>query len=250
MCPKRFSRRELEADSLPLLRYAFGRAAHDLNNHLSGLVGYFSLIKDRLGGDPSCARFFSFMSQSGTDMTALLKAMADFGEPPSPDAKPVDVNAAVRTVVGQLAASSRGELAPTLDLDEAAPRVRAQADALRDAIGRLLRNAVDASAARPAPVAVRTAAAAMPADLLVPPSQAADGWVCVEVEDFGAGMDEEAVRRCVVPFYTTKRATQQHGLGLSLACSHICAWGGGLDVRSAPGVGTTVSLYLPTSQGK
>jgi signal transduction histidine kinase len=242
--PRQFSRRELEADSLPPLRYAFGRAAHDLNNSLSGLVGYFSLIKDRLGSDPNCARFFGFMEQSGTDMAALLKAMADFGEPPSPDAKPVDVNAAVRTVVSQLAASIRGELAPSLELDEALPRVRAQAEALRDAVGRLLRNALEASAARPALVTVRTAAAAMPADALVPPGQAADGWVCVEVQDFGAGMDEQAVRRCVVPFYTTKRATQQHGLGLSLACSHVCAWGGALDVRSAPGAGTTVSLYL------
>jgi signal transduction histidine kinase len=250
VCPKQLSRRELEAGSLPVLRYALGRAAHDLNNYLSGLLGYFSLIKDRLGGDPNCARFFGFMEHSGADMAALLKAIADFGEQSSPDAKPVDANAAVRTAVSQLAASGQNELAPTLDLDEALPCVRAQAETLRDAVGCLLRNAFEASAARPAPVTVRTALAAMPADALVPPGQGAEAWVRIEVEDSGAGMDEEAVRRCVVPFYTTKRATRQHGLGLSLACSHVCAWGGGLDVRSAPGAGARVSLYLHASQDK
>jgi len=51
-----------------------------------------------------------------------------------------------------------------------------------------------------------------------------------------------------VPFFTTKRATDQHGLGLALVRSCVCAWGGGLDVRSTPGAGTTVSLYLRAAE--
>ena len=241
----------LDGNSLPLLRYAFSRAAHDLNNHLSGLVGYFSLIKDRLGDDPSCARFFGFMEQSGNDMAALLKTLADFGEPAGPEeAMPVDANAAVRTAVSLAVRSGGGGLAPALKLDETIPSVRAHAESLRDAVGHVLRNALEAAPTRPAAVTVRTGTGAIPADPLVPPQQEAGGWVRVEVEDLGAGMDEEAVRRCVVPFYTTKRATGQHGLGLALVCSYVCAWGGGLDVRSAPGAGTTVALYLPASQRK
>ena len=244
MSPQEFCLGTLESDSLPILRFAFGRAAHDLNNYLSGLLGYFSLIKERLPDDANSKRFLRLMERSGNDMAALLRTLADFGEPADPDGPPVDVNAAVRAAVNQAVESTEGGLEPTLELDETVPRVAAHAGSLGGAIEQLIVNGFEASPERPAPVTVGTTCAAVPADPLVPPREAADEWVRIEVQDVGAGMDEEAVRRCVVPFYTTKRATNQHGLGLALVCSRVCAWGGGLDVRSKPVVGTTVSLYL------
>ncbi len=244
MSPQELCLGTLESDSLPMLRFAFGRVAHDLNNYLSGLLGYFSLLKERLPDDANCARFFSLMERSGRDMAVLLKKMADFSEPADPDGHPVDVNAAVRAAVNQAVESTEGGLKPTLELDETVPRVAAHAGSLGGAIEQLIVNGFEASPERPAPVTVRTACAAVPADPLVPPREAADEWVRIEVEDVGAGMDEETIRRCVVPFCTTKRATNQHGLGLALVCSCLCVWGGGLDVRSTPGAGTTVSLYL------
>jgi signal transduction histidine kinase len=154
----------------------------------------------------------------------------------------------VGSAVNQAVESSKGELEIRFERDEALPRVAARAGSLGEAVRHLLVNALEASEARPAAVTVRTARAASPSDLLMPVRQATAEWVRVDVEDHGAGMDEEAARHCVVPFYTTKRATDQHGLGLALVCSYAYGWGGGLDVRSRPGAGTTVSVYLPVAQ--
>jgi len=249
MAPQRVSHEGLEGNSLPVLRYAFGRAAHDMNNYLSGYAGYLALLKERFGDQPDCARYFGLAEKSAERMAVLIKALADFSEPGRPDAKPVDVNAAVRGALDLLGELKEGGLDLTLDLDETTPRVAAHSGSLREAIAHVLRNALEASTTRPAAVAVRTGRAAIPPEALVPPSGSTGPWACIEVKDAGAGMDEETVRSCVAPLFTTKRATDQHGLGLSLVCSGVCAWGGGLDVRSTPGAGTTVSLYLRAAEG-
>jgi signal transduction histidine kinase len=245
MPPRELPPEALEPDELPMLRYAFGRAAHDLNNYLSGFLGYLGLIRNRLPDDADCARFFGFLERSGTQMAALLKLLADFADPPSAAAAPVDANAAVKEAARRVAGLTGAAPDPRFELDEAIPRAAAHAGSLREAIGHLLLNAFEATTERPAWVAVSTRLARPPAGVLVPPSTRPDAFVRIDVEDHGAGMDPEAARRCIVPFYTTKRAADQHGLGLAVACSCVCAWGGGLDVRSRLGAGTTVSLFLP-----
>ena len=248
MSPQRVSHEVLEGNSLPVLRYAFGRAAHDMNNYLSGFAGYLALLKERFGDQPECARYFGLAEKSAGRMAALVKVLADFSEPGRPDAKPVDVNAAVRGALDQLVELKEGGFDLTFDLDETAPRVVAHSGSLREAIAHVLRNALEASATRPAAVIARTSSGAIAPEALVPPRDGTGPWACIEVEDSGAGMDEATVRSCVVPFFTTKRATDQHGLGLALVRSCVCAWGGGLDVRSTPGAGTTVSLYLRAAE--
>jgi signal transduction histidine kinase len=56
-------------------------------------------------------------------------------------------------------------------------------------------------------------------------------------------MDEEALERVFEPYFSTK--TTGTGLGLPIARRNIELNGGSIDVRSAKGVGTTVTLRLP-----
>jgi two-component system sensor histidine kinase HydH len=73
------------------------------------------------------------------------------------------------------------------------------------------------------------------------------GKVAIEVQDSGRGMSEEERRRAVEPFYTTRPAGS--GLGLTLVQSLVQARGGTVEIRSAPGRGTRVSLLLPAAGG-
>jgi signal transduction histidine kinase len=65
----------------------------------------------------------------------------------------------------------------------------------------------------------------------------------VLVEDDGPGMDEETLARAFVPFFTTKN--QGAGLGLSLCERLVRAQGGQIDLRSEPGRGTRVRVWIP-----
>jgi signal transduction histidine kinase len=71
------------------------------------------------------------------------------------------------------------------------------------------------------------------------------GWVRIRVEDSGTGMTPEVLERVFEPFFTTKPPGQGTGLGLSQVFGFCRQAGGGVQVQSTPGQGTTVDLLLP-----
>ena len=70
-------------------------------------------------------------------------------------------------------------------------------------------------------------------------------YVLIEVRDTGAGMAPEVLERAFEPFFTTKPTGQGTGLGLSMAYGFVKQSGGEIVLRSTPGEGTSVRIYLP-----
>jgi len=71
----------------------------------------------------------------------------------------------------------------------------------------------------------------------------AEEGVVVEVADTGPGLDEDQRTRLFTPYYTTKKGGT--GLGLAIVQGIVSDHAGRIEARSAPGEGTTFSLYLP-----
>lgn len=83
-----------------------------------------------------------------------------------------------------------------------------------------------------------------------PPCDLAPGrYIRLDVSDQGEGMDATMLGRVTEPFFTTKPPGEGTGLGLSMAKGFAEQSGGGLAIRSAPGEGTTVSIWLPVASG-
>jgi signal transduction histidine kinase len=76
----------------------------------------------------------------------------------------------------------------------------------------------------------------------------ADGQVWVEFEDSGKGIAPEHIGKIFDPFFTTKPVGKGTGLGLSLSYGIVHKHKGRIEVRSAPGRGTTFRVWLPERQ--
>lgn len=69
--------------------------------------------------------------------------------------------------------------------------------------------------------------------------------VCVAVVDDGEGIGADVLPRIFEPFFTTKSVGKGTGLGLSQVYGFSRQSGGGLEVTSEPGEGTTIRMFLP-----
>lgn len=114
--------------------------------------------------------------------------------------------------------------------------VRADRVQLRQVVVNLISNAIHAMAETP-PEERR---------LLIRTAPSPDGCALLSVEDRGCGMSESVRARIFEPLFTTKRTGM--GVGLALCRSIVDAHGGSIDVRSAPGQGTTFELRLPLAE--
>jgi signal transduction histidine kinase/CHASE2 domain-containing sensor protein len=72
-------------------------------------------------------------------------------------------------------------------------------------------------------------------------------YVTIEIADNGSGIRPEILPRVFEPFVTTKEVGAGTGLGLSQVHGFVHQSGGAVDIKSEPGRGTTVRMYLPAA---
>lgn len=73
-------------------------------------------------------------------------------------------------------------------------------------------------------------------------------WATLEVRDTGCGMPDAVMARLFEPFFTTKAPGLGSGLGLATVYGIARQLGGQVVVESTVGVGTSVSLWIPSSE--
>jgi len=169
----------------------------------------------------------------GLDRTRrLVGDLRDLAAPGPRRESEVDVARGLRSTLQLLGHALReAEIDLDVRIPDTLPRVPGDPRALNQVFLNLMKNAAEALDGRGGTISV----AARPDD----------DSVVVEVGDDGPGIDPEVQMRLFDPFFSTKEAGRGTGLGLSISRRIVLEHGGALDVRSAPGRGTTFTLRLP-----
>jgi two-component system sensor histidine kinase HydH len=228
-----------ERDRLAAIGEMAARLAHEVKNPLGAIKGAAQLLAEPSPGaaeiDPSSREFLGIILEEVDRLDRVVGSVLDYARPTKGNPAAVDLNGIVRRTVQILSSDRDDEVALELDLVDDLPRIRVDAEQLRQVLMNLVRNATQAMNGR-GRVIVATRARGIPSAK----------WVELKVTDSGPGISQKVLKNLFVPFYTTKN--QGTGLGLAISQRLVQSAGGTIEVNTHEGAGTTFTVVLPASE--
>ena len=234
-----------QAQKLDAIGQLTGGIAHDFNNLLMVIDGYARQALNRLGDTDAAEASIKEVLLGAERATTLTRQLLAFSRRQLMERRVFCIKENLQEIEGLLVRSI-GEL---FDLAFDFPEHRLCIDTDPGEFTQAVVNlAVNARDAMPGGGAITVGFRERPMDdrfVEKFPDLRAARTVEVFVTDQGHGMDRETLRRVFEPFFTTKERGKGTGLGLAMVYGFAQQSGGAVDIVSAPGEGTTVSIVLP-----
>jgi signal transduction histidine kinase len=244
------SRRELEsqllqAQKLEAVGQLAGGVAHDFNNLLTVIDGYTALAQSKVEDPAFVQKALGEIAGASVRAAALTTKLLAFSRKQMLKSTVADANEIVSSALDLVEPLIGEQIQVHRLLEPDAGNVLVDIGQLEQVIVNLAVNGRD-SMRDGGNLYIATRCVELDAS-----TELDEGtYFCLTVRDDGCGMDAETQTKIFDPFFTTKPAGEGTGLGLSTAYGTITQSGGQLSVISAPGVGTTFTIYLPHSDSQ
>ncbi len=245
--------RELEtqfrqSQKLEAIGQLTGGMAHDFNNLLGVIIGNLELLNRHLQDNEEALKRVNTAyrsAQRGADLTRRMLAVA---RRQSLRPQPVCVNEIVEEILGILPRTLGPDIDLKTHLDEDLPAVMVDPSEMENALLNLAINARDAMPGG-GRLYIRTEQVELNEDYtpVFNGEIKAGQYVRICISDNGSGMAPDVLQRVFEPFFTTKEHGKGSGLGLAMIYGFIKQSRGNVRIYSEPGEGTTVNIYLPST---
>lgn len=225
-----------------LTRLAAG-ICHDVNNFLTPVLAYATMIKEDLPPGHPAIEFADEIIQAAEKSQEFMKLMQDI-RAKGHISGGFDLNAAAASVVAGFQAGLPAGIQMSFHPDPAAAAASGDTGAIGRALRELLDNAV---VAMPVGGTITVATACVQLDGETPMDNAtapAGRYLVLSVRDEGTGMTGDVRARMYDPYFSSKPNGQAKGLGLSLAAGLINKCNGFIRSTTALGAGTTFEIFL------
>lgn len=234
-----FFEQKRRADSISHLSLIAGGLAHEIKNPLSGMKGAAQLLLNEPGITPRQGKYLGIVVNEVNRIDRLVGELLHLSKPKSLCFAAVNINRVLHQLRDMTLVAGGKMVEIVENFDPSLPDINADEDALRQIFLNLIRNAIDAIPARGT---VRLTSQIVP-ELTLKTGQKKRQIMRVTVADNGCGIPEDKLEKIFTPFYSDKlRGT---GLGLAIVNQLVELHSGSVSVKSKPGVGTTVSVFLP-----
>lgn len=229
-------------ESLGLLARGF---AHDFNNLLTVLLGNLSLAEMRLRGNTDRVPELQTAKQATLQAQNLVQQLLTFARGGAPIKRLTSFGELIEKFFQNH--SRAGQIQYRVEVQDGVPSVPVDPAQIRRLLSNLVRNAEQAMP-QGGEAVVRCFAPdpkeMFPNEMVLDlPSQPTG--VVIEVQDSGEGIAPEHLPHIFEPYFSTRKADNATGLGLTVCESIAKAHGGSISVRSESGHGTSVRFYLP-----
>jgi signal transduction histidine kinase len=221
------------ADRLAKMGQLTAGVAHELNEPLSGILGFAQLALKKIDSPEQSARYLDRIVQSCLHAREIIKKMMLFSSPAPQHMARADLN--------RLLADGMAFIVPRFEksgirfdsvLDPDLPAIVADPAQITQVLVNLVINAIHA----------------MPnGGVLTVKTVAAEGKTRMIVQDTGVGMDAQTMEQIFLPFFSTKDVDHGTGLGLSVVHGIITAHHATIEVQSQVGRGAVFTITFPAA---
>ena len=225
--------------------------AHDFNNLLMTILTASDRLEDVVRAERQADRdsgpeLLGWIKMAAERAAALTRQLLDFSHVQDTDSGPIDVHKSLASFVEILSSTVGASIQVESELY---PKQLATIGNLARFESGLMNLAVNARDAMPEGGTLQFRTDEVQLDGRDPRFAAfrleGKNFIRIDVTDSGSGIEPQILEKVFDPFFTTKAVGKGTGLGLSLFYTYTREVGGALEVRSAPGEGTTVSIFLP-----
>jgi len=203
--------------------------AHEIRNPLSGISSVAQILKREVKGSTTHNELIDAMLSEINRLNSLVKELLVYSKPVRLNLKDVDIFKLINEVIsfqghvsGNCRISFRG--------DSGIPSIRVDPERVRQVLLNILKNAIDAGSS----------------NIVVSLRRESAGLLSIRISDDGCGIPEEEIEKVFELFYTTKE--KGTGLGLPICRRIMEDHGGGIEIESERGKGTTVTLRFPIAR--
>jgi len=208
--------------------------AHEINNPLTGVIGFAQILQKREDLPNDVRKKLSIISEGGQRMGEIIGRLLTFARQSKPSITLVDINKTIRSTLSLMRYDMRtSNITVRTKLESGLPCIMADAGQLKQVFLNIVVNAKQEmeSSHGGGHLEVR--------------SKLVDNTIQISFKDNGSGIAKKNLEKVFDPFFTTKEVGAGTGLGLSLSHGIIAEHGGRLYVESKEGEGANFVTVLP-----
>ena len=222
----------VRSEKLAALGQLVAGVAHELNNPLTGIIGYSDLLAEEVEKEGPAKRIQK-LGHEARRMKRIVDGLLRFARQNNPAMRAANLEAALHDVIQLREYHIRKHsIQLTVHVDPYVPRVAIGEDELKQVLLNILNNAIDAveeSTGRE--IDIR--------------AYEQDGRVMIRFSDSGPGFTD--LNRAFDPFFTTKPVGKGTGLGLSICYGIAQECGGEISISNKENYGASVTIEFPVA---
>ncbi len=225
-----------QAEKMASLGQLAAGVAHEINNPLTGILLYSSLVAEAIGDDSPLKEEIRYVIDDAQRCKDIVKGLLTYSRQTNPVKEVFELNDLVSESLS-LIRDQRLFMQVTVvrQLSDEMMPVYGDKNHLSQVVINLVMNAIDAMER------VGT--------LTLCTYRSPDGaWACLEVSDTGCGIPKENLPKIFDPFFSTKEPGKGTGLGLSTVYGIVQSNGGSVRVKETGEKGTTFIVKLPVHE--
>lgn len=248
---RKYEEERRQGEKLQALGQLAGGVAHDLNNNLTAIMGFNSLLEMKID-DPVLCKHIETIQTAAKRSAELTSQLLAFARKGKYENTPLNVHQIINDVIALLERSIDKRIIIKNDLQATPSTTIGDYGQLSNAILNIALNARDAMENQPGIITISSKIPDSKTINFLKKEQSLPGekYLEINVSDTGKGMDEKTQERIFEPFFTTKGRSKGTGLGLSAAYGTILNHDGVITVKSTVNKGTTFNIFLPQYTAK